>query len=87
MTKDIAYWREQIDSLEDQLIALINQRAASALEIGKIKHEQGLAVFDPVREQEILERVAQKSQGIMPPESMKRIFLTLMEETRRIEEL
>lgn len=85
--KDISYWRDQIDALENALIDLVNQRAACALEIGKIKHEQGLPVFDAKREDEILDRVASKSQGVMPAESMKRIFLTLMEETRKIEEL
>lgn len=84
--KDIAYWRDQIDALENALIDLVNQRAACALEIGKIKHEQGLPVFDSKREDEILERVASKSKGVMPPASMQRIFLTLMEETRKIEE-
>lgn len=84
---DIAHWRQKIDALENDLIELINQRAACALEIGKIKHEQGLPVFDEVREREILDRVASKSKGVMPPASVQRIFLTLMEETRKIEEL
>lgn len=85
---DIANWRTKIDELENTLIELLNNRANYAVEIGKIKKEKGLPVFDASREQEILERVAAKVKaagGPLSPESMKRIFQVIMTETRQVE--
>ena len=58
------------------------------VEIGKIRKEEGLPVFDASREQEILNRVAEKTRaqnGPLSPESMQRIFQTIMTETRQVE--
>ncbi len=85
---DIANWRTKIDELENTLIELLNNRARYAVEIGKIKKEKELPVFDASREQEILERVAEKTKkqgGPLSPESMKRIFQVIMTETRQVE--
>lgn len=83
---DINEWRKKIDSLEDTLIELLNERASYALEIGKLKKQLGLPVLDAAREQEILERVAKKSKGPLSAESMKLLFSVLMQETRKVEE-
>ncbi|MDY6284509.1 MAG: chorismate mutase [Fibrobacter sp.] len=85
---DIANWRTKIDELENILIELLNNRARYAVEIGKIKKEKGLPVFDASREQEILSRVAEKAKkqgGPLSPESMKHIFQVIMTETRQVE--
>jgi chorismate mutase len=79
-------WRGHIDSLEDELIALLNQRAAYAQEIGKIKREEGLPFLDPAREQAILDRVAQKNKGPLSDAAVRAIFSTLVSETRKMEE-
>lgn len=83
---DISDWRNRIDALEDILILLLNKRASYALEIGKIKKEKQLPVLDASREQEILDRVASKTDGPLPPDAIRRIFQTMIEETRKIEE-
>jgi chorismate mutase len=36
--------RQRIDELEEQLVALLNERSACALEIGRIKRELGVEV-------------------------------------------
>ena len=41
---DIEHWRNQIDELNQKLLELLNERAACALEIGKIKQVKG----DPI---------------------------------------
>ena len=43
-------WRIRIDELNDEIISLLNKRATYATEIGKIKKQQGLPVFDSARE-------------------------------------
>ena len=83
---NIEDWRNRIDELNDELIALLNKRAGYATEIGKIKKEQGLPVFDAVREDAVLEKVSMMTKGPLSPESIKNIFRVIMEETRKVEE-
>ena len=79
-------WRNRIDELNDELIALLNKRATYATEIGKLKKELGLPVFDAVREQAVLENVAALTKGPLSPESIKNIFQVIMQETRKVED-
>ena len=79
-------WRIRIDELNDELIALLNKRATYATEIGKLKKEMGLPVFDASREQSVLENVASLTKGPLSPESIKNIFLVIMQETRKVED-
>ena len=86
---DINEWRIRIDELNDELMSLLNKRATHAAEIGKIKKEKGLPVFDKAREQSVLDVVAAKAAkagGPLSPESFKNIFRVIMEETCKVEE-
>lgn len=86
---EIDDWRKRIDELTDTIISLLNRRAEFAMEIGKLKKEKGLPVFDAAREEAVLAAVAEKAvkaDGPLPPESIVNIFRTIMEETRKVEE-
>jgi len=85
MTPEIEALRQKIDSIEDKLISLLNERASYALEIGKIKRKQGLSITDPKREEIILNRVAQKNPGPVSNEFITSIFKNIIEETIRME--
>lgn len=79
-------WRIRIDEINDELIALLNKRATYATEIGKLKKELGLPVFDASREQLILDRVGAMTSGPLSSDSIKKIFQVIMEETRKVED-
>ena len=86
---DINEWRIRIDELNDELMSLLNKRASYAAEIGKIKKQKGLPVFDNGRAQSVLKLVAEKAAkagGPLSPESFQNIFRVIMEETRKVEE-
>jgi chorismate mutase len=85
MTPEIEDWRRHIDTLEDQIISLLNERASYAAEIGKIKRTHALPVLDATREQEILVRVGAKSQGPLSASAVQNIFRVIMAETRLLE--
>ena len=40
MMKDISGWRKQIDDIDEKILELINKRAKSVLEIGKLKSKR-----------------------------------------------
>ncbi|MCQ2089459.1 MAG: chorismate mutase [Fibrobacter sp.] len=79
-------WRNRIDELNGELIALLNKRATFATEIGKLKKELGLPVLDATREQAVLDRVGSMTNGPLSSDSIKRIFQVIMEETRKVED-
>lgn len=79
-------WRIRIDELNDALITLLNKRANYATEIGKLKKELGLPVFDAAREQQVLEKVGAMTKGPLSSDSIKKIFQVIMEETRKVED-
>lgn len=79
-------WRNRIDELIGELIALLNKRATYATEIGKLKKELGLPVLDASREQAVLDRVGSMTEGPLSSDSIKRIFQVIMEETRKVED-
>lgn len=63
---EIEQLRKKIDSLDDYIAALLSERIAVALKIVAIKKEQGVAVEDLDRENEILKRVSLKNPAIAP---------------------
>ena len=72
--------RARIDALDEQIQALINERAACAKTVADVKLEtDGDAHFyRPEREVAILRRVSERNTGPMPKEEMARLFREIM---------
>lgn len=75
---DLTELRARIDSLDEQLVALLNERARIAVEIGKLKRADDVGVFAPDREREVLDRIIRLSAGPMSPQSLRAIYRELM---------
>jgi chorismate mutase len=84
---DIGEWRKRIDSLDLQLIGLLNDRARCAIEIGRIKRQQKLAIYDPPREEEIIRMMLEQNRGPLDAVGVRRLFERIIDESRRIERL
>jgi len=77
--------RGEIDRLDQDLVALLNRRAAIACQIGQIKHDQGLETWSAAREDEVLAHALASSQGPLPPETLRTIFRELMSGSRALQ--
>lgn len=77
--------RAKIDRLDRDLVALMNERAKLAHEIGKIKDANGQQCYDPVREEEVLSRVVELSHGPLPGPAVRSIFRELISGSRALE--
>ena len=77
--------RRRIDALDEQLVALLNQRASCALEIGRLKDAAGLPVYQPSREAEVLANVRRHNAGPLDAAAMTRLFERIIDEARRLE--
>jgi chorismate mutase len=84
---DINSLREQIDRLDERLLEIFNQRAALALEIGAIKKQQDLPIYDPARESLIFERVKNTNPGPLDDGAIVRLFERVIDESRRLERI
>jgi chorismate mutase len=80
-------WRDRIDTIDTQLMSLLNSRSACAVEIGRIKRELGLPVYSPEREAVILERVARENPGPLDSTAVRRVFERIIDESRRLERI
>jgi chorismate mutase-like protein len=78
-------WRRRIDEIDRKLVELLNERSKCAIEIGKIKHDLNLRVYDPEREREILQRIKETNGGPLDDEGLQRLFERVIDECRRIE--
>ncbi len=76
--------RRQIDTLDADLLRLVNQRAAIACEIASIKVASGLPAYDGNRERQVLARVVEKNTGPLDQQSVTDIFAGIIRETRRL---
>jgi chorismate mutase len=79
--------RKRIDTLDEMLVRLLNARAACALEIGKVKQEVGLPLYQPAREAEVLAHVQQVNPGPLDHGAIRRLFERVIDEARRLERL
>ena len=80
--------RNRIDVIDDQLVRLLNVRVACAVEVGRLKHEAGLPIFQPERETQVLSSVrkaASELAGPLTAEAVVRIFERVIDEARRAE--
>jgi chorismate mutase / prephenate dehydratase len=71
---ELASLRAEIDSIDDRLIALINERARTAQKVGAVKARQKKPAYAPERERELLERLAERNQGPVPAHGLRLIY-------------
>ena len=80
---DIEGWRKKIDEIDLKLVELLNQRSQCAIEIGKIKKRLNVEIYDPRREETVIDSVRRVSTGPLTKEAVQRLFERIVDESRR----
>ena len=75
--------RQKINQIDGALVKLLDVRFETVQAIAKIKKQLQMPIFQPGREQIVLQRVSQISKN---PKSNKRIFEIIMLESKNIQE-
>ena len=70
----LAPWRQKIDELDQQIVRMLNERAAAAMEIGKIKDADGAPIYVPHRERAVMDKVFDLNKGPLPDTSLESIY-------------
>ena len=78
--------RKDIDRIDEVLVRLLNERARVACEIGRLKKQQGVEIYQPDREKLVLEHVRGLAvKGALGPDAIARLFERIIDEARRLE--
>ncbi|MBV1776703.1 prephenate dehydratase [Burkholderiaceae bacterium DAT-1] len=75
--------RDAIDSLDQQILELLNQRATHARSIGELKGTG--VIYRPEREAQVLTRLKALNRGPLPDESIAKLFREVMSACLSIE--
>ena len=79
--------RRRIDELDRRLVELLNERSQCALEIGRLKQQEHLPLYQPDREREVLENAERNNQGPLTNAAIRRLFERIIDEARSAERL
>lgn len=77
--------REQIDVLDRQISALLNERARVVEVIGSLKQEAQMKVYEPKREDAVYQNITAYNTGPLKADALKRIYERIMDEMRTLQ--
>jgi chorismate mutase/prephenate dehydratase len=85
VNEQLADLRVRIDSVDKQLLDLLNQRARLAQAVGEVKKIDGSPVFRPDREAQVIDGLKQANPGPILGESIAPIWREVMSACRALE--
>ena len=85
-SENLTQLRNRIDEINDQLLDLLNERTALVEAIGREKDKQGLKKYDPIREQQIIEKLREKNQGPLTDEMLIHVFKEIFKVSVKLQE-
>ena len=83
--KELAAHRGRIDAVDRELLKLMNARARVVEEIGRVKREARMPIYEPKREDEVFRNVTENNGGPLTPDAVRRIFERIIDEMRKVQ--
>ena len=77
--------RGGIDSVDKEIVRLLDRRARLARRIGEIKRQNGLGAYAPARERAVLDRVASLGAGDFPVRGLEAVFREIISSSISLE--
>lgn len=79
--------RAEIDAIDEELLRLLNKRAAIALRVGAAKSTAETSLCDPLREREVLARLRQENPGPFTDANIDSIFQRIIDESLHLQQV
>ena len=86
MAQKLEELRAQIDSVDRQILKLLNQRAGLNQEVGKVKGNN-VPPYVPSRERELIHRLTELSTGPFPSEAVSIVFREIISACRSLQKV
>jgi len=86
--KELTKLRNTLDSIDDQVLNLLNKRMQTVDKVGLVKAKSGGAIYRPEREQSIIDRLinlSEQSSGKLNRQAIEAIFLEVFAVSRNLE--
>ncbi len=83
MSSDLKEIRNEIDEIDEQLIRLFSRRMDCSQRVAEYKLENGMPIFNPEREDQVLESVEEKAGKYGAP--ARQLYATVMELSRALQ--
>jgi len=77
--------RDKLDSIDNQLLKLINERMDVVHEVGALKAKSGGAIYRPEREKAIIDRLEKLNDGKLNRAAIEALFLEIFAISRNLE--
>lgn len=77
--------RQQIDSIDGQMLDLLNRRMAVVKSVGELKRSGNAIIYRPEREKHIVDRLMGLNQGLLNRPAIEAIFQEIFAVARNIE--
>ena len=77
--------RRNIDRIDLQLLALLNERARVAEKIGAVQQHFEMPVYEPKREEMVFRNVQDHNHGPLTQDAVRRVFERVIDEMRTLQ--
>jgi chorismate mutase / prephenate dehydratase len=85
LTQALNSSRQRIDSIDGQIVKLLNERAQVVREVGLIKKKYHAPASAPGREEQVLRRAAGEAQTPLTPSAVEAIYKVILHEMSSME--
>ncbi|GAA4446303.1 prephenate dehydratase [Ravibacter arvi] len=82
---DLKAIRNQIDTIDNELLVLLNKRMELVKQVGSLKRAEKSVIYRPEREQEILRRLEDLNDGLLTKSAIEAIYLEIFAVSRNLE--
>jgi len=82
---ELETYRCQSDVLDRRILDLLNERTAIVEQIGRVKQERKLGVYEPKREDQVYANILTHNHGPLHGDAVKRIFERIIDEMRTVQ--
>jgi len=86
LTQALQSSRQRIDSIDDQIVKLLNERAQVVHEVGVIKKQFHAPVSAPGREEQVVHRAAAQAHAPLTGPAVEAIYRTILREMSAMEQ-
>ena len=82
---DLTKLRKEIDTIDHEIIRLLNERVRCACDIGRVKEQSGASVYDPAREEEVFQRLGSINPGPLDNAAIRAIYREVISAARALQ--
>jgi len=84
-SKSLEKIRAELGEVDREILRMLNERARLAMEVGKVKREEGLDVYDPSQEVRVFSRLRETNEGPLPSAAVHAIFREIVSSSRALQ--